>query len=432
MPKSEDKPFLKKVAVGPVEVRITEVKSPSSGKLYRITPPGGGRKVHRADINDAIQEATTIATQLSKGVAAIHHLEAIDVQELHQARVLAGSRGTPLLLAMQEWAAAREYGVPLIEGARLLAAKLKGNVVRKPLGEVIVLFKSSRRSAKAELTYGAKMKIIEAGLGGATYIDTITVTEYTAFLNKFSDNETYNDIRKRIITLMRWAKSQNFLPGGVDLEIERTVRAPKKKPEEIVVGILKADQLSKFLEWTRKNHPWALAGTVLSATLGLRQDEVQGKRQPVKKEGVKLPTDVRRQRWEDIKIDAQELKHRILSVTVAKNKTPSMRSVPLTEQAIAWLKLCYVDGKKPTGYVIEKGGCAKLRVLALEAEKELGFAIPPNALRHSWITADVCFGLDAPATALKAGNSVQIIHSHYKGKMDDWEGEAYLNVMPAA
>jgi hypothetical protein len=433
MPKqpADPTPFLKKVSVGPVVVRITEVKSASSGKLFRITPPGGGKIIHRADIDDATIEARAIAAQLSQGVAAIHNLEAIDIQELHQARVLAASQGTPLLLAMNEWAAARAFGVPLIEAARVLAQKLKGNVVRIMLGDAIVKFKGSRRSDKAELTYGAKMKIIEAGLGTTTYIDTLTVTDYSNFLNKFSDNETYNDIRKRIITLMRWAKSQNYLPRGIELEIENTVRAPDKKDEERVIGIIQADQLSKFLEWVRKNHSWALAGAVLSATLGLRQDEVQGKRTPPKVKRGKTP-EARRQVWEDIDLDNPDPKKRSLSVTVAKNNTPSMRDMPITDQAAAWLKLCYVDGKKPSGYVIEKGGAAKLRVLALEAEKELGFKIPPNALRHSWITADICHtnGKNAPATALKAGNSVQIIHSRYKGKMKDWQADEYLAVMP--
>jgi hypothetical protein len=423
------------VREGAVVVRITQIKSKTAtaGKLYRITPSGGGKPIHRAELEEAKNEARALAKQLSQGVAETHHLQAIDVQELHKARVIAAGRNTDLMVAMQEWNAARDFGVSIIEASRELAKRLKGNLVRIALSKAIEDFKASKPSKKTELTYGSKLKTVERGLGGATYIDTLLVSDFNAFLKTFKDIGHRNDIRKRIVTLMRWAQDNNHLPLDSKLEIERTKTINIPDDQRPPVGIIKAAELSAYLAWVRKHHPWGLAATVLSSLLGLRQDEVQGKRPPIGDSRLDVP----RQRWDHIYINEKEPEKSYLTVSVAKNNTPSMRDVPLTPQAIAWLKLCYIDGKKPNiGYVIEGGGSAKLRALAIkeDARKELGFRLPENSLRHSWITADVCHtnGKNAAATALKAGNSVQTIHSNYKGKMTEFEANEYLAVMPAA
>ncbi len=153
--------------------------------------------------------------------------------------------------------------------------------------------------------------------------------------------------------------------------------------------------------------PEKLVPLVLAGLCGLRADEIQGKR-----------TDrSRRQRWEDIHLDRE-----FLSVTAAKENTPANRVVPLQPAALAWLRL----HAKPSGPVCGPAGMIWLRRLVTRA----GFKMPPNALRHSYISYRIAACGNKAEVANEAGNSVSQIDQHYRVPLPKEEGEKWFKIFP--
>jgi len=170
-------------------------------------------------------------------------------------------------------------------------------------------------------TYEAKLKpLIE--FFPSIHLDTITAQQWTKYFNQFEDAVTRNDLRKRAVTLCRWAQRNNFLSDTAKLEVEKTEQA-----KEIAnpIGILEPQEYLKVLQFFRNKHPEDLAAVVLAGFCGLRMDEIQGKRRD---------RDLR-QKWEDIHID-----RKFLAVTAAKDNTPSARMVHLRLVTLAWLQVC--------------------------------------------------------------------------------------------
>jgi hypothetical protein len=55
----------------------------------------------------------------------------------------------------------------------------------------------------------------------------------------------------------------------------------------------------------------------------------------------------------------------------------------------------------------------------------------PNALRHSYVTYHFALHANENLTAAQAGNSLQMIHAHYKGLATKAEAEKWFDVKPA-
>jgi hypothetical protein len=216
---------------------------------------------------------------------------------------------------------------------------------------------------------------------------------------------TRNDFRKRAVTLWNWARDTEHLPDGQPVAPERTMRA---KENATKIGIINADAYAKLLEVVRAKHPEHLAAVVLAGFCGVRSDEIHGKRADLSI----------RQTWQDIQLD-----RKFLSVTCAKENTPAWRHVPLCDAAVTWLMLC-PDRKGP---VCEAGAMSKVRALAHTA----GHKLPPNCLRHSFISYRIAATGNKPQVALEAGNSVTEIDRRYRVPVTAAEAADWFNILPA-
>lgn len=394
-----------------VAVKIYRISAPTtrSGRAYKVSwiRSEGVASRSIADLEEAREFARTKAAQLAAGVASGLQLSRADWLELNELRRLAAEAQVSPLTAMTEWLQAhRLAGTDILEACRAHAANRSRGIKRITVSAAIDSFiKAKDEAGKAgSRVYGSKLKFLGRELGDRS-LDLLTVQDWSRFLSRFEDAVTRNDIRKRAVTLCRWAQRQGHLPDEVRPEIEKTERAKERANP---IGILTPDQFRALLAFFRDRHPRYLAALVIAGFCGVRAEEIHGKR----------GDSGRRQLWKDIHLDRG-----FLSVTAAKENTPSSRVVHLCDAAIAWLQLCRQDD----GAVCQSHAIDRIRDIAATN----GMPIPPNALRHSYITYRIAMTGDKASTATEAGNSVKEIDRRYRVPRPKSDGESWFAIMPA-
>lgn len=402
--------YPKTIKNGSVVVKIYRIKHPStaSGFVFAVSyvTPRGRKMQQFAAEEDALEEARLKAAQLSEGRTDAVELTRADHEELMAARELCGS--VPLRMALQEWRHAHELtNGQILPAAKAWAAKTTADFTRIDVAKAIDAFIAAKDKAgkQGERTYRSKLNPLKT-VFKERYLDSITVSEFTAYLERYDDAVTRNDFRKRTVALCRWAQKHAYLPRGAALEIEATERAAEKKTK---IGILTPTVFGQLLRFFREEHREYLAPLVLAGFCGIRADEIHGKRDDNREE---------RQVWEDI-----HLKRKFAQVTNAKTNTASWRIVPLCPAAIEWLELC----PEQKGPVCEPAAMERVRALAIEA----GFELPENCFRHSFISYRIAVTGDKPKVATEAGNSVGEIDHRYRVPIPEDQGKAWFAMTPA-
>jgi hypothetical protein len=399
-----------------VKIYRQTAKSNADGFAYVVTwvGPNGREKFTRADLAAAKDDAELKASQLAAGLSEAQQMSRSDVFEMTEAKAIVAPSGLGILSALTEWAAARELvGPAIVEACKDWAKRRPSGIQRIRVPDAVDAFIAAKDSAKKKgtRTYSAKLKAVKDQFAD-WYLDAVTVTEWTKLLNKLEDAVTRNDIRKRIVTLCRWAKRHGHLPEDVVPSIENTDRA---KETAHPIGILEPDAYHAMLEYFRNEYPELLAALVVAGLCGVRGDEIHGKRES----GMPSHGDVKRQMWEDIHLD-----RKFLSVTNAKENTPSNRIVHLSDAAVAWLNVCPGDRKGP---ICAPLAIDRIRVLARKAK----FDVPSNCFRHSWITYRIALTGNKPDTATEAGNSVKEIDRRYRVPRPKADGIKWFSTRPS-
>jgi integrase len=377
---------------GFASVKIYEIARKTGGNYYSVVW-NVGRKRHilqRGTLEKARAEAAAQAEHLAAGRASVGVQMTTDhVQLLAQAKRVCGN--VPILAALDEWKKARTLcGGSLLPAAELWSRRNSRQIKRVKVSDAIEGFIKAKEKAgkQGERIYRSKLKALGESLGNQ-FIDGVTSSQLTAYLENFQDGVTRNDYRKRAVALWRWAQRSGFIPHGVQLAIEQTERAVEEASE---IGTITPQTFGRLLEFFKKEHPKHLAALVVAGFGAVRADEIHGKRADREK----------RQTWEDI-----DLSRKHLNVTVAKRNTPAWRLVDLSDAAIEWLALC---PEPHTGPICEAGAMEKIRLLARNAENKAGEKLfpdlPDNCFRHSAISYKIAVTGDKPATATWAGNSV--------------------------
>ncbi len=361
-----------------------------------------------SDFAKAQEFATSTAAQLAAGVASGQLASRADFVELAELRRLAAEGGLTPFAAMSEWLRGRQLvGTAIIEACAAHAARPVEGIARIKVRDAVTALIEAKDGAgkSGKRVYGSKLKYVADALGDQ-YFDTIDVSGWSKFLARFDDPVTRNDIRKRVVTLSRWAQRHGHLAEDARLAIEKTERA--KEPHN-PIGILSPHQFRDLLEFFRSKHPRHLAAVVVAGFCGVRTEEIHGKKSNPQ----------RRQRWEDVHIDRT-----FLSVTAAKENTPSSRVIHLCDAAVAWLRIC----PDQEGPICQINAIDRIRDIA----KTNQMAIPPNAFRHSWITYRIALTGDKQATATEAGNSIKEIDRRYRVPKPKAEGESWFSIFPTA
>lgn len=392
-----------------MSVKLYRVKHKTNASGYAYTigwtdADGNPKRRQFADETKAEQEGRTIAANLAAGQVEAAAMTREDRNELLAIREAA--RGRPPLSVIREWRTAFE-----MSGGNILPA-CEAWVARKRPTFTPVLVETAvndfitakeRSGKQGEATYRAKLKPLAVRFK-SRHLHALTQAELTAYLETFADGVTRNDIRKRTSSLFRWAQRAGHLPRYAPLAILETERAHE---EQRPIGIITAETYRAVLVFFREHHPKLLGAVVLAGFCGIRSDEIHGKRKDRTK----------RQLWIDVHID-----RKFVQVTVAKQNTPAWRIVPLCDAAVAWLKMC--DRTDET--VCGPGDMEEVRRLAIA----VGFGLPDNCFRHSFISHRIAEIGDKAKVATEAGNSVKEIDRRYRVPLPEAEGKAWAAILP--
>ena len=146
--------------------------------------------------------------------------------------------------------------------------------------------------------------------------------------------------------------------------------------------------------------PHYLPALALAAFCGLRRAEIHG------------------QDWNGI-----ELERKFVRITQVKKGTPARRLVPLCPAAVEWL----VPYRQKEGPICSNLAMDRIRDIARTA----GHDLADNGFRHSFISYRVAVTGNIPETSIEAGNSVAMIHRHYRELATKTEAEAWFGITPA-
>jgi len=384
---------------GSVVTRVYRFERADGREVFTSAWHASGRRFTRqfATFAQAHADAQLKAEQLAAGridAAATVKIEDADV--LAEARRLC--RNVPILSAIAEWAKGRALvGGSILPACEAWKAKSRGAVSRATVSAALNRFLIEKKKAgyATEDNHGSIFKDVEEAFGNQQ-IAQVSASALDAYLAKIGNAVTRNTHRKRILTLWRWAQSKHMLPRDTKTEAELTSRAREHAPE---VGIISATTFSEVLELIRAKAPEDLPALVLAGFCGLRRGEIHG------------------QTWADV-----NLKEKFVRVTKAKRGTPARRLVPLSDAAVEWLMLAPDKTEDIcTGMAIDR-----VRKVGIEAKHKL----PDNCFRHSYISHRVAETGNVPQTSLDAGNSVQIIHRHYRELVTKDEGATWFAIRP--
>jgi integrase len=362
-----------------------------------------GRKVRQfGKLSSAKEEGRIVVDQLAAGEADGALMSKADRAELLAARE-AATDAPSLLSALEEWREARR-----IAGAEILVAcrawqKRQTRVVPVLVPDVIKRFSDAKRAEGVviENSYEAVLNAFKAAFPMRT-LDSLHTREITAWLSLRKNHTTRNTYRKRLVTLFRWARDQEFLPRDLLTEAERTKAAKEAAPSR---SLITPETLRAILD-ACAHEPTYLPAVTLSAFTGLRSIEAH------------------HQRWEDINFE-----DRYLNVTRAKEGTPANRFVPLCEAAIAWLSL--TPEKERKGLVHPEYETDVFTLIRRFISTKLGLKLPSNCFRKSWISHRLAVKPNVAEIALEAGHGAAVEIRNYRGAVNAKQGEAWFATMPA-
>lgn len=411
MPKKCEWP--KAFTVGSVVVKVYEVKHPTnaSGKAYVVSyhTPTGRKTVKFASPEAAMDEAWLRAEKLAAGKVEAAEMTGGEREELAAARELAGD--VPLLAVLREWREAYRLAAGDVLGAvRFYAEHFKG-AQRKTItvkAAVVAFMKakkdegidmaSSNEKVLPRLRDGSLCDLPLDSIGKEQLGDWISVA-FTVQGKERAHPATFNTVRRRCVTMWKWARDEGFLPKLAKTVAEEIKTRKDSENAHKPIGIMTVADWKSSLRLVRDKYPDLLATIVIGGFCGLRRSELM------------------KQKWADI-----DLSRGLLRVTKAKPRTPARRLVPLPPAARKWLALCARDKELIGPSWASDHVRAHLR--------EATIACPENAFRHSFISYRCADSGSVDRTAQEAGNSAKIVFQHYRELVSPREGKAWFAVGP--
>lgn len=165
--------------------------------------------------------------------------------------------------------------------------------------------------------------------------------------------------------------------------------------------IFSPELAQKWLECLSEMAPTCLHGWAISLFAGLRRAEVE------------------RLDWSEVKLGRG-----FIEVTAGKSKTKTRRLVEILPNLAAILK----GGESLSGKVFPHSP----KRAENAARKRLGFKLPRNGARHSFVSYHLAFFGDVAKTELQAGHDRAVIFEHYRELVTKADAERYFALTPTA
>jgi integrase len=387
-----------------------EIKAGSSrAKIYRVVEPnrerftvsyheGAHRRLKQfAALDDARREAKTIVERLNAGQGEILALSGKDRDSFQHAKAKLRALDIPLADAIDEYAAAKKIGVPLLAAAKFYREAHSSRLPDKTVSDVVAEFLQAKETDGRSVRYlqDCKARLERFSRDFKVNLKDVRTQELDSWLRGLKvAPRTRNNFRTVIRSLFSFARDAGYLLKGKPTEAESTTVAKQGdgeievfSPEEFSALLLAADEhLLPFL--------------IFGGMAGLRSAEIL------------------RLKWEDVNWPES-----VIEIHGRISKTGGRRLAPLVPAAAAWLK----SYKNARGPVI---GHIKLYERVEKLSESAGVPWKQNALRHSFCSYRMATLKDAPRVSYEAGNSVRIIQRHYDKVVTESQGKAWFSIMP--
>lgn len=360
---------------------------------YRLCYRAGGKRVQRTrrTLQEAQKEAQAILGKLKAGEVSVAEITPLEAAMLQTARSELIGLNVRLDQAVSEYAEAIRLldGIPLKEAVCFYINHNPAKNSRITTGEIVKEFIAFKKDAAASPHYlrdlhnrtNSLVRELDCELSQLT---PCKLGDYFRKLN-FSGQNHNNQLRV-LTTLFKFAKQQGYLSEATDL----LKAVSKKKVRKGSYCIYQPEEFAALLEAANDD---MLPPLVLLGFCGVR------------------PAEMRRLKWEDIRFNT-----RTLVLDALQTKTASRRTVPICEAALMWLRPC----KGREGRIWTRTDDYWSKSLH-RLHQQVKVKQQPNGLRHSYISYRLTLTGDVNRTALEAGNSPAMIHSHYHALVEDPE-----------
>ncbi len=366
--------------------------------MYQLAYYAGGKRVQKnfADKAEAKRVARAVLGGLAEDAVAVDALATPELESLVAARkVLAPDYALHVAVEEHAQALAKLGKSTLREAVEFFLRHHRAGMPRLPLSEISEQFARSREQSGLSPHYvflcrKFTKKLAEAFPG--LCLSDLT----TAALDKWLGDlklgaTTKNDIRRVLGTCGNWAERHGHLLKGSS-PFPGMVRY---KEDKAPVSIFTPDQIASLL---KKADATLRPFLALGAFAGLRTAELQ------------------RMDWSDIDLDRG-----FITVAASKAKTRRRRLVPISENLKLWL----TPIRQASGPI-----CVHVCAQHAAREKCEGFKWAKNGLRHSFISYRLAILHDTARVALEAGNSPQVIFSHYRELVTPEAAQMWFDVKP--
>ncbi len=342
------------------------------------------RKVFaKSKLEEAKQEATRIVAMLAGSTAHLAQVSADHLRYLTHCETLAKQAGIPLLQAV-------ESGIAVHKANAALTPAKPSDLAEQMLKE--------KEQDGASQVYLKPLKFILRSFSDAfdSPIHEIDSTAIEGWLRSREDigPRRRKNILKAVRLLFTFARTKGALFPEKMTAAER-VPLPKVTATH-AVEIFTVEEMTTLL----RNAPDPLRPVLIFGAFC----------------GIRTHGEMERLHWENVLDD---------KVVVAEQKLrgAGRRYTPLPLNAKIWLGRC----KYRQGRIWPRGQIAE-HMARLSEETKIEWK--HNGLRHSFISYRVADIQNVPQVALEAGNSVQMIHRHYRELVTQEQAKQWFNILP--
>jgi integrase len=286
-------------------------------------------------------------------------------------------------------------------------------ITAKPVGEVVAEFLKIKEARQASPRYLEDLRVRLSRFAKDCQKDACNVT--TAEIQEWLDNlelspQSYKNYRTVLHGLFAFAVKRSYAADN-----------PVHGAEQIKIrggdiSIFTPAEISRLLYSAQAHYPDFLPCLALQAFAGLRSAEIM------------------RLSWSDIHFEEKQI-----VISASNAKTASRRIIPLHDCLAAWL-LPYA---MKTGRIwdqerniFHKRQEAIARATKVQADDETGTAgqkaveWQSNALRHSYASYRFAQIGDAGRVASELGNTVTVVHKHYRELVKPKDAEKWFAILP--
>jgi integrase len=317
--------------------------------------------------------------------------------------------GIPLDVAASDYAAAVKNlppGATLKEAVDFFRARNCATLETRTVQQVANEFLTVKRAAKWSEAHLADLESRLNRIGSDFQINIGGVSG--VMIQVWLDNlnvrgRTKKNYLRVIGALFRFAISRKYLPKDAADEI-KAVQPPRNDTGEI--EIFTPAEIREVLAAAR---PEMIPFLAIGAFAGLRSAEIA------------------RLEWQEV-----NLKERNIEIKASKAKTRTRRNVPITDNLAQWL----APHVKLSGKVVTFGSWwNQIPKVADVINKRRGETPPAftwkhNALRHSFCSYRIVAVKNAAQVAMEAGNSQQMIFSHYRQLVNEKQAAEWFSISP--